>query len=173
MTRYLLILLAFLTVNCSMGPRVHLQPADVPLLLVEQMAGYNCIDRSCPYPTQVLAIVWNDGRMIRARSAKGSGTFFHRGQLSPAQLHEIRQWIADNNLVAKSPIFTWAEHEPERNVTLWQDGKRYEFVESFLDHPDPVLEDLISRLAKIDLQQSSISPSFSIPHAWFAGPAAQ
>jgi len=167
-----LILLAFLTVSCSSGPRVHLQQTDVPLLLITQDAGYECLDRNCPYPSQVLAIIWNDGRMIRTKGARESGTFFRRGQLSPAQLGEIHQWLAKYDLVDKSSSFILAEHQPTRSVTLWHKGKRYEFLECFLDHPDPVLEDLISRIARINLLERSISPDFSIPDAWFAGTAA-
>ena len=171
MTRIALLVLAAVVSGCSTARSVDLQNSDKPFLLITQDEGYNCLGIRCPYPSKVFAILWHDGWIVRANSAKGS-TRASYGQVSPASLAEIRAWVIENDLRNKSPEFTWAEHEPTRSVTLWVEDQQYDFIHFFLDHPDPLLEELFSVLEKVEiLGTEPISGKVTLPRDWFSEPS--
>lgn len=121
-----------LTWDTSAGQPSTSQQSDSPLLIIWQDSGYQT-DLGPKFPTGLIAAVWPDGRVIRAKNKREIGNTYVEGHAQPSEFRKFLRFLTSPTVLSTPDAFEVSVDSSSRSIIVSHDGQKHNWARTIPD----------------------------------------
>jgi hypothetical protein len=129
-------LLAFLvlslTWDASASQPSTSQQSDSPLLIIWQDSGYQT-DLGPKLPDGLIAAVWPDGRVIRAKNKRDIGNTYVEGHAHPKEFKKFLRFLTSPAVLSPPDAFEVSVDSASRSIIVSHAGQKHNWTRTIPD----------------------------------------
>jgi hypothetical protein len=125
-----------------------------PLLVIWQQSEYPAPGREPVYAYGLVAVIWTDGRVIRANDKASIGKAYTEGRARQNEFDDFVRFLASPTILAMPDEFAVAVDSASRSITIRHAGEKHKWTRTIPDQR-ALLNEIEARTWTLPLDRTS------------------